>query len=361
MAFADRDYQREGEPGGQGFGSPGLHRILRWLNASFPIGTYLDIRVRVHITFFLLVIVELIRQGEPLLTLRWTGLLFLSVLVHEFGHCLACRRVGGSANEILMWPLGGLAYCRPPRTPYAEFVTVAWGPLVNLLIAAACFAGLWFMWGSAEALPVSLNPFSPWGTAGPVLGASGLIQDLFVVNYSLLWFNLALVFYPFDAGRLIQVAIWWRTDEITGLRWACRIGMVGSIVTGLVAVGTGSLLLLFIAFYGFTVCYQQGQALRQGAVMDASGRLIETEGEEWWKRGREDGAAEPREGWLARWRRRRRIRLHRDAILRRQALEVELDRVLAKIKALGRNSLTMGERRVLHRATKEKRRGEPVR
>lgn len=36
--------------------------------------------------------------------------LLLTVLVHELGHCLAARQVGGSATGILLWPLGGLAY-----------------------------------------------------------------------------------------------------------------------------------------------------------------------------------------------------------------------------------------------------------
>ena len=38
-------------------------------------------------------------------------LVFLSILLHELGHCFAARRVGGDAHEILLWPLGGLAFC----------------------------------------------------------------------------------------------------------------------------------------------------------------------------------------------------------------------------------------------------------
>ena len=43
--------------------------------------------------------------------------LFLIVLIHEFGHTLACRQVGGQANQIVLWPLGGVAYvdARGPR------------------------------------------------------------------------------------------------------------------------------------------------------------------------------------------------------------------------------------------------------
>ena len=56
------------------------------------------------------------------------GLLFFSVLLHEFGHCLAARMVHGDASEVLLWPLGGLAYVDVPHTPRAHFLTAAAGP-----------------------------------------------------------------------------------------------------------------------------------------------------------------------------------------------------------------------------------------
>ena len=128
MSYHDRGYSRGSgrSGGGDGDWNPPAYRgdigrrILNWLNWSFAIGYVSGIRVRVHITFVLLLIFRLIEQRDPLWTLRWTGLLFISVLLHEFGHALACRSVGGTANDILMWPLGGLAYCAPPQRPWPE-------------------------------------------------------------------------------------------------------------------------------------------------------------------------------------------------------------------------------------------------
>lgn len=37
-------------------------------------------------------------------------ILLFTVLTHELGHCMAARQVGGHAESILLWPLGGLAY-----------------------------------------------------------------------------------------------------------------------------------------------------------------------------------------------------------------------------------------------------------
>ena len=61
--------------------------------------------------------------------------LFVIVLVHEFGHALACRQVGGQANQIVLWPLGGVAYVAPPPRPGATLWSIAAGPLVNVVLA----------------------------------------------------------------------------------------------------------------------------------------------------------------------------------------------------------------------------------
>src|SRR5215510_2093939 len=89
------------------------------------------ITVRVHFLFILITLIligrEALRDGAPAgawwaVTLL-CGLLFVSVLLHEFGHCFAARSVDGDASEILLWPLGGLARCEIPHSPWAHFVT----------------------------------------------------------------------------------------------------------------------------------------------------------------------------------------------------------------------------------------------
>ncbi len=60
--------------------------------------------------------------------------LFLIVTIHEFGHALACRQVGGTANQIVLWPLGGVAYVDPPPRPGATLWSIAAGPLVNVAL-----------------------------------------------------------------------------------------------------------------------------------------------------------------------------------------------------------------------------------
>src|SRR5262245_17142640 len=122
------------------------------------------ITVRVHFLFIAVVLVLVGREAffrESAPAGAWwamavmCGLLFVSVLLHEFGHCFAARSVDGDASEILMWPLGGLAFVDVPHTPRANFVTVAGGPAVNLGLCALTAVLL----GFASYLP-SLNPIS---------------------------------------------------------------------------------------------------------------------------------------------------------------------------------------------------------
>jgi len=171
------------------------------------------------------------------------------------------------------------------------------------------------------------------------------------VNYMLLWLNLALIFPPFDGGGLLQAFIWAKWDRPTSLKWGARLGMGGAVVVGLFALAVGKSLLLLLAMFGFFHAYQMGVMARLG--LDEQG-TSEPE-REWWQGGGADESDEPKPGWLAR---RRAVRAERRAVAEaeaRHALERELDRILAKVKAQGMSSLTAGEKRALKAATEFRR------
>src|SRR5665213_348922 len=84
--------------------------------------------------------------------------LFCIVLMHEFGHSLACRSVGGRADQIALWPLGGVAYVDPPPRPGATLWSIAAGPLVNVGLVPI-LSVIWFLarsqgWEDANPNPV---------------------------------------------------------------------------------------------------------------------------------------------------------------------------------------------------------------
>src|SRR5512138_4007998 len=93
------------------------------------------IDVFVHWSWFLVAAFEITNRqnayASPLWNIMEYVALFAIVLLHEFGHALACRQVGGQANQIVLWPLGGVAYVNPPPRPGATLWSLAAGPLVN--------------------------------------------------------------------------------------------------------------------------------------------------------------------------------------------------------------------------------------
>src|SRR5213080_2703235 len=105
--------------------------------------------VFLHWSWFLVAAFEISGRTRTYSSLSWNILeylaLFSIVLLHEYGHALACRQVGGIANRIVLWPLGGVAYVDPPPRPGAALWSIAAGPLVNVVLlgvsAALAFWG----------------------------------------------------------------------------------------------------------------------------------------------------------------------------------------------------------------------------
>src|SRR5438445_1123891 len=69
-------------------------------------------------------------------------MLFVSVLVHEFGHSLGAQRLGMSGPRITLFIFGGVSQiAAEPRRAGAEFAMDVVGPLVRLE-RAAVFCGV---------------------------------------------------------------------------------------------------------------------------------------------------------------------------------------------------------------------------
>src|SRR5580658_2554796 len=97
-----------------------------------------------HWSWFLVAAIEISDRAKAYSSISWNVFeylaLFLIATLHEFGHALACRQVGGTANRIMLWPLGGIAYVDPPVRPGATLWSIAAGPLVNVALLPVLFA-----------------------------------------------------------------------------------------------------------------------------------------------------------------------------------------------------------------------------
>src|SRR5437870_891504 len=112
--------------------------MLPTQRGAFRLFRFAGIDVFIHWSWFIVALIELQTRKNLYSSPAWNVAEYLSlfaiVLLHEFGHSLACRQVGGTSNQIVLWPLGGVAYVSPPQRPGAVLWSIAAGPLVNVVI-----------------------------------------------------------------------------------------------------------------------------------------------------------------------------------------------------------------------------------
>jgi Zn-dependent protease len=113
--------------------------MLPTRQGSIRLFRFAGVDVFLHWSWFVIALIEVNTRSKEYSSLVWNVLeyvtLFAIVLMHEFGHALACRQVGGKADQIILWPLGGVAYVAPPPRPGATLWSIAAGPLVNLVLS----------------------------------------------------------------------------------------------------------------------------------------------------------------------------------------------------------------------------------
>jgi Zn-dependent protease len=296
-------------------------------------------------------------------------LLFISVLLHEFGHCFGARLVAGDANEILIWPLGGLAYVDVPHTPKAHFISTAAGPLVNLLLCVAATAGL----AAFNVRP----PLNPWWVpvtfetveAGGRIGCEGLfawdgtdlrfltsgpiclLARFFWLNWVLLLLNVVLIGFPLDGGRMFQALLWPRLGYQRSMSWAIVAGFITMLVIGVYAIAKNDSLFLCLALFIYVTCRQQWILLETGGEEAQFGYDFS---QGYTSLEREQSPAAPprkRQSWLKRWmqnRDKKRMERERET---REAEERRMDELLEKVQREGLQALSDEERRFLTRVS----------
>jgi Zn-dependent protease len=180
------------------------------------------ITVYIHWAWFL-AFLYLASRSQQYSNYGWNALeilaLFAIVLTHEFGHQLACRSVGGQTHDIILWPLGGVAYVTPPQRPGAQLWSIAAGPLVNVALIPILSA------------LVSVSSHFGWYDTHP--DAYELIHNVWVINLVLLIFNMMPV-YPLDGGQILRSLLWYVFGRANSLMAASVIGFIG--VAGLIGL-----------------------------------------------------------------------------------------------------------------------------
>ncbi len=187
-------------------------------NGSIHLFRFNGIDVFLHWSWFLIAVFEIQSRAGSYPSIAWNVAeylaLFLIVTLHEFGHALACRQVGGRADRIVLWPLGGVAYVDPPQRPGATLWSIAAGPLVNVALLPILLALYWF---------------------SPAPAGNTALASLHQLLYAILWINLGLfVFnmlpiYPLDGGQILRALLWFVMGRGRSLMVATILGFVGVV------------------------------------------------------------------------------------------------------------------------------------
>jgi Zn-dependent protease len=214
-------------------------------NGAFRLFRLAGVDVFLHWSWFAMAFYEVNLRREKYSSLTWNVLeylaLFAIVLMHEFGHALACRQVGGQADQIILWPLGGVAYVSPPQRPGAMLWSIAAGPLVNVALAPIF---------TVLALVASRMG---WEVSLP--NAYTFARAVFFMNCALLIFNLLPV-YPLDGGQILRSLLWFGFGRARSLMIATVIGFAGVVGLLALAVAVRSLWTGVIAVFILLNCWR---------------------------------------------------------------------------------------------------------
>lgn len=235
-------------------------------NWSISAGRIFGVELRIHWTFFLLPLfvwyTEYASHGtaNEARDLALVGIIFASVLAHEFGHALVARRTGMRAKSIILLPIGGITqldesqsiqgsladpqgidsvghdspandsaaidsssidsripdadrkFRAPQLAPWKRDIRIAMaGPLANLVVALV---------SAGVILVVAPNiDLQTW----PFMQSRNLPRSLVWVNLYLAGFNL-LPAYPMDGGRVLRALFSRRMEAVQATRRAVSIG-----------------------------------------------------------------------------------------------------------------------------------------
>jgi Zn-dependent protease/CBS domain-containing protein len=237
------------------------------MNGSFRIARVAGIDVKIHVTFFLILVFYgwlyyadggwVSAVGGVVFVL----LLFLCVLLHEFGHAFAARAFGIRTPDITLLPIGGVARLeRMPHNPTQELVIAIAGPAVNVVIA------------------LLLLPLVVWNPGGwDVLGfddaQGGLAGKLLSLNIVLVAFNLIPAF-PMDGGRVLRALLATSMPHPRATRIAARVGQVIAVLF-IIAGFMGNPILILIAMFVYSGAQQE---LAYSEFMERHGQNFETAG-----------------------------------------------------------------------------------
>jgi len=228
-------------------------------NSMLKLATIAGIPIKIHwsFVFTILIIGGIILKHQlnvmtSILLSLFVVILFVLVIMHEYGHALMARRFHIRTKDIIITPIGGIARLEGmPQRPIHELLVAFAGPLVNLFLALIFFCVLYametedFFLREKESIEVLTDPV-------------GFIFLIAMMNTILFVFNL-IPAYPMDGGRILRSLLSMKMSKAKATIIAANVGRVMAI--GFIVFGAYNrmITLLFIGIFIYIVATREYQ------------------------------------------------------------------------------------------------------
>jgi len=225
---------------------------------SLNIGRVAGTVVRIHLTFLLFLAwifaASYTASGAATAwhTLIFIVLLFLCVLLHEFGHIFTARAFGVTTPYVTLLPIGGVSQLeRIPEEPWEEFLISIAGPMVNVVITLLLVYGAGANLQPSNATLVDSTQIS-------------MIDRLAIVNLLLALFNLIPAF-PMDGGRVLRAALASKMGYVRATEISASIGQFVAYALGFIGLLYNPIL-IFIAIFVYLAASSEAHMVALRAV-----------------------------------------------------------------------------------------------
>jgi Zn-dependent protease len=323
------------------------------MNWSWHAFTLFRIPIRLHWTLLFVLAWHLsgpVKAGSDSQFILYVALAivlnFAIVLFHELGHSWATRRVGGHVDQILLWPLGGMAYVGHSDEPKTDMFVAVSGPATHILVggaSAAAILALGYPWDWNWLNPLATRLFLPTNNI-----AVWLLYTSLQINVTLFLFNLFVPAYPLDGGRILLDFLRMRMGDWRAARTAGTLSLVIGVILLALAILTQNLFLGFIAVMVLLEATKLRATASQEDIYSPHGYS-----------DRGYRFVEPRkEGYFAKRRRLKREQIAARLDAEDADLRAKVDELLDKVNRNGIASLTPDERKTLEQASSRLRRNE---
>lgn len=239
---------------------------MKW---SWRVGSVSGIALYLHATFLLLLawvaVGQYQRSGSVTSAIAGVAFViavFVTVVLHEFGHAFAARRYGIATRDITLLPIGGVARLeRMPREPRQEMVVALAGPAVNVVIAIVLFVFLRLTGGIPELVDST--------ALSEGFLQRGFLARLLAVNIWLVLFNLIPAF-PMDGGRVLRAALAMRSgDYAQATERAARVGTFFALLFGVVGLFVvNNPFLVIVALFVWLAAAGEASAVQTSVMLD---------------------------------------------------------------------------------------------